>query len=178
MYASFVLTCSFDTREDAKIYMTGFYKSCSGMEFRSFSLKNFPLRCRMFFADFSSPSSGVAFEFGAGEDNRIFRLWAPPLFPEASSRLDLHESPFEHCPCVLTWKHSPTFQRWLSFPFDSWSLLLSLQLRSRLWNFEFSSFDQDEVKQCLQSWITRLSSVSDGFLFVQSQDSLKLNRVL
>ena len=38
-------------------------------------------------------------------------------------------------------------QRELSFLFDCWSLLLSQQLRSGLWNFELSSFDQYEVLQ-------------------------------
>ena len=68
--------------------------------------------------------------------------------------------------------------RRLSFLFNSRGLILFPQLRSGLWSFEFSSSDQYEVLQMSQSYITCLSIVSNGFLIVQSQDGLKLNRVL
>ena len=63
-------TCSSNTREGAKICMTGFYKSCIGVEFRSLSEEFFSLCFRGFF----STSSVLAVEFGAGEDDRPFRL--------------------------------------------------------------------------------------------------------
>ena len=58
----------------------------------------------------SSPSVCFAFEWDAGEDDRPFRLWPSPLFPEARrSWQKLHGSPVEHWPCAFHWKHSPTF---------------------------------------------------------------------
>ena len=50
---------------------------CNGMEFRSFCLKSFHLVLPDVLADFSLPSSVLAFELGAGEDDRPFRLWPP-----------------------------------------------------------------------------------------------------
>ena len=53
MYTFFFQTCNSDTREDAKIYMTVFYKSCIGMECRS---------SRPVLEDFSHPASVLLHE--------------------------------------------------------------------------------------------------------------------
>ena len=106
-----------------------FYNVCDGTEFRSFWLKSIPLCCLMFLRIFlplrqSWPSNLVR------EDDRPFRLWPFPLSPkDGRSSLKLHES--NTIPLS-----SP---RKLSFLFDSWRLLLFPKLRSRLWNFKFSS---------------------------------------
>ena len=67
-------TCSFDPREDANIYMTVFYSFGNGTEFRSFCQQSFPLCCLMWFEDISPSPSVLAFEDGAREDDRPFRL--------------------------------------------------------------------------------------------------------
>ena len=75
------------------------------------------------FGWFSSLSSVLAFEFGAGEDDRPFRLWPMHMSPCAClSWLNLHDSPFEHCPCALLWKHSSTFPPTQAF-FPFWPLV-------------------------------------------------------
>ena len=72
--------CNFDTREDAKYYMTGYSIFRIGTEFHPFYLKGFLLCCLNFLR--ASPSV-LGFEFSAGEDDRPFRLGPAPLFPEA-----------------------------------------------------------------------------------------------
>ena len=72
--------------------------------------------------------------------------------------------PLHKSPCASSWNYMSllwnivhvlftehtlplSFLRRLSVLFDSWWLILSPQLRSGLWSFEFSSSDQDEVLQ-------------------------------
>ena len=100
-----LLTCSFDTRND-NIYMTGFYKSCIGMEFRSFCLKSDTLCCLMFLRIFF-PFVSLCLRIWCGRRRSSFSsLW-----------LKLHESPVEHCLCAFHSKHSPTFlSKWAFFP--------------------------------------------------------------
>ena len=101
------------------------------------------------FDGFCPSPSVFAFELDAGEDDRPFRLWPAPLFPEAMC----HDWDFMR----LLWNtvHVPSpentlplsSQPRLCFLFDSWWLLLFPQLRYGLWSFEFSSSDQYEVLQ-------------------------------
>ena len=70
--------------------------------------KNYDVFVRIFSSMSPFPSVCFAFEWDAGEDDRPFRLWLVPLFPEATkgSWLKLQESPLEHCSCAFHWKHS------------------------------------------------------------------------
>ena len=47
-------------------------------------------------------------KFGAAEDDCPVRLWPPPRFPRLLNDWKLHERPFDHCPCDLHWKDSPS----------------------------------------------------------------------
>ena len=77
---------------------------------RNFSLLSEELSSLLpVFEDVSPPSSVLAFEFGAGEDDRPF-IWPLHKSPCASSWwLKLRESLLEHCPCAFHWTRSPAF---------------------------------------------------------------------
>ena len=81
------------------------------------------------------------------------------------------------CFPLIAFSHFPLNVSFLSF--------LTVGLCSSLNNFvpdsEISSCHRlinMKSYRCLQSWITRLSIISNSFLVVQSQESLKLNRIL
>ena len=74
-YTTFFQTCNSDTREDARIHMTDFYRILNrhGISL----LLSGELSSLLFdsFEDFCpSPSVCFVFEFGVGEDDRPFRL--------------------------------------------------------------------------------------------------------
>ena len=104
-------TCNSDTREGARTDMTDFYRIWIGMEFHSCPM-SFPALWGFLSLTVSCKSSNQ-------KDDRPFRLWPCPLFPDSwMSWLKLHESPLEHCPRAFHWKHSPTFlSTQASFPF-------------------------------------------------------------
>ena len=137
-------TCSFETREDTKIYMTGFLtKPVSAWNFAPFVWRDFLFVAWCFRGVFVSlrqswPSNLVR------ERTIVFFVWK-------------HRHCFQgliddwNCTSLLsnivhlfsTESILPlSSRRRLSFLFDSWSLLLSQQLRSGLWSVEFSSFDE------------------------------------
>ena len=123
-------TCSFLTRgRMPKLTWRFFIIFCIGTGFPHLLSEGLSPLLPDVLEDFSTSSSGLAFEFGAGEDDRPFRPWPPyKSLCNSSSWLKLHESPFEHCPCAFHWKLSS--QRRLSFQFDSLWLISFPQLRS------------------------------------------------
>ena len=73
MYASFLLLVVLTHGRMPKFTFVFFTNLRVGMEFRSLSADISPLELDVF-EDFSRPSSALAFEFGAGEDDRPFSL--------------------------------------------------------------------------------------------------------
>ena len=100
------------------------------------------------FERFSPSRSVLAFDYGAGEDYCLVRIWAPLLSRGHFTTETTWVSFRTLCICfpLEAFSHLPV-NVIFSFLFESWSLLFSQQLRSGLWNFEFSSFDQNEVLQ-------------------------------
>ena len=148
------------------------------MEVLSFGLKRCPHCCQKFVWGFSLTWSDLTFEFSAGENGRPSRLWPPCKSPwTCLSWLKLHEPPFEHCPCAFHSTHSLTFlSTWAFFPF--WLLVTDPLSTTSLRTLKFRVLIIWSIWSFtdLRSWITCLSIYSNGFLIVQSQDSLKLNR--
>ena len=107
---------------------------------------SFPISCLMFLRI----SSVLAFEFGAGEDDRPSRLC--PLHKSPCARFVVTETTWVS---FLNIVHVPSTEntlplsslRRLSFLLDTWLLILFQQLRSGPWSFEFSSSEQYEVLQ-------------------------------
>ena len=64
----------FDTREDAKIYVTGFFHFFQRHGISLLLSKELSSLLPVVFEGFSPPSSVLAFELGAGEGDRPFRL--------------------------------------------------------------------------------------------------------
>ena len=151
-------TCSFDTREEASIYMRGFYKSWIGMELRSFYLQSFPLCCLILLR--------VCLPLRQSWPSNLVREKTIVLLvSDLCHRCRRSLSHDWNC-MSLFWNivHVPSTentlplssQRRRSFLFDSWWLILFPQLPSGLWSFEFSSSDQYEVLQ-MSSTVNNLS---------------------
>ena len=170
---------SFDIREDANNYMTDYYNCCIGTKFCACCLKSFHPCCLNLWGFFSlSVSLGLRIWCGQG------RLSISSVNPATvSSGQCMIETTrvsfrtFSMCFPLKTLSHFPLNGGFLSFS--------TLGHCSSLYNFvpdseASSSHRLIKMKshRCLQSWITRLSIVSYSFLVVQSQDSLKLNRML
>ena len=87
---------------------------------------------------------------------------------------------FEHCPTAFDWWHSLTFLSALAFStfFDSWLLILFHYFVPGSEVSRPHSLIKMTSYWCLQSGTARLFVVSNVLLFIQSQYSLKLNRIL
>ena len=148
------------------------------MEVLFFIWRDVLIVARNLFEGFSHPWSDLTFEFSAGENGRPSRLWPPCKSPwTCLSWLKLHEPPFEHCPCAFHSTHSHTLLSTEAF-FPFWLLVTDPLSTTSLRTLKFRVLIIWSIWSFtdLPSWTTCLSIYSNGFLIVQSQDSLKLNR--
>ena len=151
-------TCSFDTREDAKFYLTGFLNFTSEWKFSPLVWRDVLIVARNLFEDFLSLRQSWP--------SNLVREKTIVLFvsDHRASLLELvcHDWNFmsllSNIVHVLSTQHTlpVSSPRMPSFLFDSWWLILFPQLRFGLWSFEFSSSDQYEVLQ-MSSIVNNLS---------------------